>query len=288
MPIKIVPPRVANIGQLEVKRLIPWREKRMCGPFIFLDHMGPHEISFDGSGDVLPHPHIGLSTLTWLLSGELMHRDSLGTVQKIEPGAVNWMTAGNGIVHSERSVPGSTATTMEGLQLWVALPEDKQNIAPCFQHLSKDQVPQWEEEGLHYQLIAGEWGEYKSSLNTHSDTLMLELNAQHQGTMELDFDRGFELGLYLIRGSVELHFDTSDQILETNQLLISDEGFSFSYSDDARFILLGGEQFPTVPNIWWNFVAFDKTDIEEAKRKWQAQLFDKVAGEDDFVPLPER
>jgi redox-sensitive bicupin YhaK (pirin superfamily) len=284
----IIPSRPASIGAFAVERVLPWRNKRMCGPFIFLDHMGPHDVNQDSSADVLAHPHIGLSTLTWLLSGELMHRDSLGTVQRIKPGEVNWMTAGQGIVHSERLPEDVTEQTLEGLQLWIALPEGKGEIAPDFQHLNAEDIPSWQEEGLRYQLIAGEWNEHVSPLRTHSDLLMVDLTAEHQGEMDLDFEPGNEIGVYLLSGALEIHEAEEDVPLETGQLFVANEGFSFSYSDDAHFILLGGETFETVPNIWWNFVSFDPQKIEQAKTDWKAQAFDPIDGESEFVPLPEK
>lgn len=282
----IVPPRVASIGAFDVVRSIPWRQKRMCGPFIFLDHMGPHTAS-GSEGDVLSHPHIGLSTLTWLLQGELEHRDSLGTLQTIRPGDVNWMTAGSGIVHSERMPKNVDQQTLEGLQMWVALPAEVETRQPEFQHIPHAELPSWEEDGLHYVLIAGEWHEHRSPLKTFCETLLVQLTAHHQGTMALEFEPGNEIGVYLLEGAIDLHLE-EDTPLEPKHLFVSDEAISFSYSDDAKFMLIGGKQFETVPYIEWNFVASNKALIENAKQRWRDQTFEKIEGEEGYVPLPER
>ena len=283
--MNIISPRPANIGAMDIKRLLPVRQKRMVGPFIFLDYMHA-TLEPQKNADVAPHPHIGLSTLTWLLKGELMHRDSLGSEQAIKPGEVNWMTAGSGIVHSERIPAGHNFEQLEGLQFWVALPKEKELMAPEFQHISAQQLPQWEQEGAQFTLIAGEWNGHQSPLLEHWPTLLVDVKCQQEGMLDLDFDSGpdsdNELAIMLVSGTVRI----DDEPLPEHHLFHSDQPFKIHYSVDSHFVIFGGKKFSDTPKIYWNFVAHSPELIEQAKERWQKQEFDKVAGETEFVPLP--
>jgi len=284
----IIEERPSNIGNFMVGRLLPFREKRMVGPFSFIDHMGPALLSDHENLDVPPHPHIGLSTLTYLFEGSIMHKDSLGTEIEIKPGQVNWMTAGNGIVHSERTPEylRHSDKLLHGLQIWVALPKDLEQMKPEFYHADADQLPSWEENGVQFKLIAGEAFGKKSPIPVYSPMYLLELKSDAETTVKIGEHLFGESGIYILEGAIENEGNT----FEPKQLLVAKDSSlcEFTMQANTTIYIFGGEAFPEERFIYWNFVATSKELIEEAKTKWINQEFDKVLGETEFVPLPER
>ncbi|QNA46508.1 pirin family protein [Lacibacter sediminis] len=283
----IIEERAVNIGKFMVGRLLPFRQKRMVGPFIYIDHMGPVQMNERENVDVFAHPHIGLSTLTFLFEGSMMHRDTIGTEVEIKPGAVNWMTAGKGIVHSERTPEylRHSSKSMHGLQIWVALPKELEQMEPEFFHIEKEQIPAWEEDGLQYKLIAGEACGRKSPVPVYSKLYLIEIKADTTQTVKLGSELYGESGLYILEGSIE----SEDNVFAPKQLLIAKDSklCEFTIRAGSSIYIFGGETFPEERFIDWNFVSSDKALIEEAKQKWIAQKFDKIKGEEnDFVPYP--
>jgi len=283
----IIEERPADIGNFLVGRLLPFRGKRMVGPFIFIDHMGPACMSDQENMDIGPHPHIGLSTLTYLFEGSIMHRDTLGIAIEIKPGAVNWMTAGKGIVHSERTPDylRQSDKMMHGLQIWVALPKDLEEMEPEFFHFEKDQLPAWEKDGVSYKLIAGDAFGKKSPVPVYSKLFFLEIRSSARQTIRIGSDLFGEAGMYILEGSVE----SDGNIYESKQILVAKESklCEFVINAHTTVYIFGGEPFPEERFIYWNFVASSTTLIENAKQKWQAQQFPLIPGETGFVPLPE-
>jgi redox-sensitive bicupin YhaK (pirin superfamily) len=237
--------------------------------------------------DIWAHPHIGLSTLTFLFEGSIMHRDTIGSEVEIKPGAVNWMTAGKGIVHSERTPEylRNSSKSMHGLQIWVALPKDLEQMEPSFFHIEKEQIPAWEENGLRYKLIAGEACGRKSPVPVYSKLYLIEIKSTSTQTVMLGSELYGESGLYILEGSIE----SEGNVYEAKQLLVAKDSSlcEFTITNNSRIYLFGGEPFPEERFIDWNFVSSDKALIEDAKQKWIAQKFDKIKGEEnDFVPYP--
>lgn len=284
----IIEERPSNIGNFMVGRLLPFREKRMVGPFSFIDHMGPALLSDHENLDVPPHPHIGLSTLTYLFEGSIMHKDSLGTEIEIKPGQVNWMTAGNGIVHSERTPAylRNSDKLLHGLQIWIALPKDLEQMKPEFYHADADQLPNWEENGVQFKLIAGEAFDKKSPIPVYSPMYLLELKSTEEKALKIGEHLFGESGIYILEGAIENDGNT----FEPKQLLVAKDSSlcEFTMQANTTIYIFGGEAFPEERFIYWNFVATSKELIEEAKEKWLNQKFEPVPGETEFVPLPER
>ncbi len=282
----IIAERSATIGNFMVGRLLPFREKRMVGPFAFIDHMGPACMAEYENLDVPPHPHIGLSTLTYLFEGTIMHRDSLGTAIEINPGEVNWMTAGKGIVHSERT-PEYLRTSdkvLHGLQIWAALPTAFEQAEPSFVHLKEVEIPHWEEDGIAYKLIAGEALGKKSPVPTYSPLYLLEIKSTKQQSITIGKSLFGESALYILEGSV-----TSDgELFKPKQILVAKDSMlcQFEMGAHTTVYLFGGEPFPEERYIYWNFVASKKELIEKAKQQWKEQAFPPVPGETGYVPLP--
>lgn len=283
----IIEERAANIGNFMVGRLLPFREKRAVGPFVFIDHMGPAHLNQYQNMDVPPHPHIGLSTLTFLFEGSIMHRDSLGTELEIKPGAVNWMTAGKGIVHSERTPEylRSSDKMLHGLQIWVALPKELEQMDPNFTHIEADDIPGWEENGVSYKLIAGEAFGKKSPVPVYSPLYFIEIKSETTQKINIGKDLFGESGLYILEGSIK----SGEHIYEPKQILVTSDSTLCEFEINANSIIyiFGGMPFPEEHFIFWNFVSSDKELIEKAKKDWTAQTFPKVPGETEFVPLPE-
>lgn len=282
----VIEPRAKDIG-ITVRRILPWAKKRMVGPFIFLDHMGPAHLHPPTDHlDVRPHPHIGLSTLTYLFEGSLMHRDSLGVVQKIVPGEVNWMTAGKGISHSEREDQHERTIdrSIHGLQFWVALPKDKEDIDPSFHHHGMDEIPKVKTEGSVIDVVAGDAFGKSSPLKAHSPMIFLMLKAHAEGTVELQ-KKNFELALYVVKGSVTLGEETFGE----TKMVILEKGsdLAFTHSSDALVAVLGGEDFPEKRFIYWNLVSSSEEKIEKAKAAWRNGTFPMVPGDAEKIPLPE-
>jgi redox-sensitive bicupin YhaK (pirin superfamily) len=283
----IIEERAANIGNFMVGRLLPFREKRMVGPFIFIDHMGPVKLNERESFDVMPHPHIGLSTLTFLFEGSIVHRDTLGNVVEIKPGAVNWMTAGKGIVHSERTPDylRHADKTMHGLQIWVALPKELEQMEPEFFHIDASQIPSWTSGDLQYKLVAGEILGHKSAVPVYSKLFMIEIKSKTRQTVNIGHELYGEAGLYILEGSIE----SEGNVYHPKQLLVAKDSTlcAFTIEADSTIYIFGGEPFAEERFIDWNFVASDKELINAAKQKWIAQAFDKIKGDDtEFVPYP--
>lgn len=283
----IIEERPSHIGEFLVGRLLPFREKRMVGPFAFIDHMGPVFLKEYENLDVGPHPHIGLSTLTYLFEGSMMHKDSLGTEIEITPGQVNWMTAGSGIVHSERTPEylRNSEKSLHGLQIWVALPKELEQMQPTFHHTSEEELPKWEQDQVSFRLIAGEAFGRKSPVPVYSPLYFLELKSKTKQTVKIGDDLFGESGLYILEGSIE----SEGQTFGPKQLLVAKNSklCEFTIRENSIVYIFGGEPFPEERFIYWNFVATSKELIEAAKQKWLAQEFDKVPGETDFVPLPQ-
>lgn len=285
----IVMPRTSDIGGFEVRRALPSVRRRMIGPFIFFDQMGPAEILVGGGIDVKPHPHIGLATVTYLFDGELYHRDSLGTSQAITPGALNWMSAGKGIVHSERERAERKVAdrNLFGIQSWVALPKEFEDGLPSFQHLEDQDQPVLSDNGVKVKLIAGELYGAKATVKTMSDLFYADVTLAPGAKLPLD--AGWEeRGLYILHGSLTI----GGQTHEGTQLLVFRPGDALVIENtgttEAHLMLLGGEPMSERRYIWWNFVSSSKEKIEQAKEEWRRGRFDIVPGdEEDFVPLPE-
>lgn len=283
----IIEERAANIGNFMVGRLLPFREKRAVGPFVFIDHMGPAHLSDHENMDVPPHPHIGLSTLTFLFEGSIMHRDSLGTELEIKPGAVNWMTAGKGIVHSERTPEylRHSDKMLHGLQIWVALPKELEQMDPNFAHVEADDIPAWEEDGVSYKLIAGEAFGKKSPVPVYSPLYFIEIKSIEARKINIGKDLFGESGLYILEGSIK----SGEHVYDPKQILITNDSTlcEFELAENSTVYIFGGQAFPEEHFIFWNFVSSDKNLIEKAKKDWTEQTFPKVPGETEFVPLPE-
>ena len=282
----IIEEREAKIGKFMVGRLLPFRKKRSVGPFVFIDHMGPADLAPGAGLDIGPHPHIGLSTLTFLFDGQIRHRDTTGADQIIEPGAVNWMTAGSGVVHSERTPPHlfNQNKKLHGLQIWVALPKEKEEIAPSFQHYEADSIPAWQEGEVHYRLVAGSIEGKCSPVNVFSELYMLEIRADQDAKIDIGSKLFGESGLYILQGSIcaEGHEYQSKQILIAEDATLC----SFEIKAGSIVYIFGGEPFPEERFIYWNFVSSSRERIEQAKQDWAEGRFDRVPGEDDLLPLP--
>jgi len=285
----VVVPRTADIGGFTVRRALPTAKRRMVGPFIFLDQMGPGEFDRGKGLDVRPHPHIGLATVTYLFDGEIVHRDSTGVEATILPGAVNWMTAGRGIAHSERS-SGEFRTRADhrglaGLQTWVALPKTHEETAPAFHHHGAETLPEIAAGGARVRLILGEgWGA-ESPVATFTDTIYAEITLEAGSSVPIDAVH-VERALYLYEGEIEIAGDA----FEAGRLLVLKPGdpITVRARTAARFVLVGGEPMDGPRYIWWNFVSSSKERIESAKADWKSGRFDKVFGdEQEFIPLPE-
>ena len=283
----LIVPRAVDLGEMEVRRALPSLKRQMVGPFIFFDQMGPAEFLTDQGIDVRPHPHINLATVTYLFEGSIQHRDSLGTDIGIEPGAVNWMRAGRGIVHSERSAPEKRkrAEKLFGIQTWVSLPEAMEESEPDFIHHGADELPAIEGEGVKARLIAGSAFGKASPLKTASETLYADVALARDAQMPIDATYE-ERAIYTIDGGIEV----GGQTFGPAQLLVLRPGdpHRVRAGTDARFMLFGGEPMGGPRYIWWNFVSSRPERIEQAKEEWRQGRFDTVPGdEEDFIPLPE-
>ncbi len=282
----IIEERPSDIGNFMVGRLLPFRDKRMVGPFAFIDHMGPAAMSDHENIDIPPHPHIGLSTLTYLFEGAMMHRDGLGTAIEIKPGQVNWMTAGKGIAHSERTPDHlrHTDKMMHGLQIWVALPKALEQMEPAFFHAEADQLPVWESNNVHYKLIAGEAFGKKSPVPVYSPLYLIELKSKNCQHLQIGDQLFGESAIYILEGGIE----SEGHVFGPKQLLVAKDSTicEFTMQENTTIYIFGGDAFPEERFIYWNFVASSRELIEAAKEKWLAQEFAPVPGETEFVPLP--
>lgn len=283
----IIEERAADLGNFLVGRLLPFRQKRSVGPFVFIDHMGPAHLKDYQNLDVGPHPHIGLSTLTYLFEGSIQHKDSLGNDLEITPGAVNWMDGGKGVVHSERT-PEYLRTTdkvLHGLQIWIALPKEKEEIDPSFTHIEADKLPTWSENGIDFKLIAGKYKDLESPVPVHSPLYYIEAKANVDGVVNLGEGLFGESALYILEGEVI----DEGQIYGQKQLLIAKDSTlcTLNLKAGTTIYLFGGEPFPEERFIYWNFVSSSKDRIEQAKEDWKNHRFPLVPGDDDYVPMPD-
>jgi len=284
----VITPRAVDLGEMEVRRALPSKAGQMIGPFIFFDQMGPAEFLTDEGIDVRPHPHINLATLTYLFEGEIRHRDSLGTDLAITPGAVNWMRAGKGIVHSERTSDErrTNGQRLFGLQTWLALPAAAEETDPDFLHYGASDLPMVDAEGISMRLIAGQAHGLKSPLDAMSDTLYADVTLAAGARFEVE-PLYVERALYTISGQIEV----TGKNYVPGQLLILHPGDSVTVraTEDAQFMIFGGEPMDGPRYIWWNFVSSRRERIEQAQEEWRTGRFDTVPGDvDDFIPLPER
>lgn len=284
----LVEERSRDIGNFMVGRLLPFRRKRQVGPFTFIDHMGPSTIGPGNYMDVDQHPHIGLSTLTYLLEGEVEHRDSTGAYQLITPGDVGFMTAGYGVTHTERSPQhhrdGGTYA-VHGYQVWVALPKEKEDMSPNFAYIPADQLPQWEADGIQLKLIAGEGFGKKSPLPVYSPLFMIDAYSKTTGTIDLRGQLKGEIALVVVKGAVR----AEDQEIEQGQMLISktEDECCVDLNAETRLLIFGGQALAEERFLHWNFVSSSKEKIEQAKADWKAREFPQVPGDDTYIPLPE-
>ncbi len=285
----VVVPREGDLpGGFKVRRALPSRARRMVGPFIFLDQMGP-EVLRGGAGlDVAPHPHIGLATVTYLFEGELLHRDSLGVVQPIRPGELNWMTAGRGIAHSERTPPGlrGAESRLFGIQTWVALPERDEEVEPAFAHHGAGELPVVEGDGKRATVVAGSLFGARSPVRTLSETFYADVALEAGATLEVPDDQE-ERAAYVVEGSVDLA--GGGEAFDEGRLLVFTRGepVALRARGPARVMLLGGAALDGPRHVFWNFVSSSRERIEQAKEDWRAGRFAPVPGETERIPLPE-
>lgn len=283
---QVIVARSRDLGGFSVRRALPSTERRMVGPFIFLDQMGPAVFRPGDGLDVRPHPHIGLSTVTYLFDGEITHRDSLGTELAIRPGAINLMTAGRGIVHSERTglETRRRGTNMLGLQAWVALPRDQEECAAQFDHYADATIPTVAAEGKSVRVLMGSAYGVTSPVRTDYDTLYVDVDLAAGARLPVDADTE-ERALYIVSGEIDILGDR----FGVGSLLILRPGDRITVTavTATRFAIVGGATMDGPRHIWWNFVSSSKERIDQAKEDWKAGRFDKVAGDDEFIPLPE-
>jgi len=286
---QVIVPRTVDLGDgFSVRRALPSARSRMVGPFIFFDHFGPAEFRAGKGLDVRPHPHIGLATVTYLFDGEIMHRDSLGTAAPIKPGEVNWMTAGRGIVHSERTGPElrASGSPIHGLQMWVGLPADKEEIEPGFTHHATDEFPMINDGGTFVRVVVGSLYGKTSPVPTVHETFFGNIAMRAGATLPLDPSHE-ERALYVVDGTLDISGDT----FEPGRLLVFKPGdrVTLKAATDTHFVILGGAPMDGPRHIWWNFVSSRKDRIEQAKAEWKAGHFGKVPGDEiEFIPLPEK
>jgi redox-sensitive bicupin YhaK (pirin superfamily) len=284
--LHVIDARQRDLGGFVVRRVLPAGVRQMVGPFIFFDHMGPTRFAPGIGIDVRPHPHIALATVTYLFSGSLEHRDSLGTVQEIRPGDVNWMSAGRGIAHSERTPQAARASgghDVHGIQSWVALPDGHEDGEPTFVHYSASTLPTRAGDGIELTIIAGEAFGLRSPVVTLWPTLYVHSQIAHGATLEVPADHD-ERAVYVVEGDLTIGGITVTE----GQLAVLEPGTNVTVRAlrPARAMLLGGEHFPTPRFIWWNFVASSEERIERAKERWERRQFPEVPGETEFIPLP--
>ncbi len=284
--LKIMP-STHDLGAFEVRRTLPSKARTMVGPFIFVDQFGPAHFDIGAGMDVRPHPHINLATVTYLFEGAIDHRDSLGTYATIRPGALNLMTAGRGIVHSERTPQPERASgsPISGMQTWLALPDDKEEIDPAFEHVAKEDLPLVESGDVSARVIMGAlWG-VTAPTTQHSATIYADILMNAGATIPIDADAD-ERAILVALGSASLDGES----LEAHSLYVLKPGqaMTLKAESDCRVMLLGGEAFVTPRHVWWNFVSSSRERINRAKADWKARAFANVPGDDqEFIPIPE-
>lgn len=278
-------PRSSDIGGFQVQRALPTAKKRMVGPFVFLDQMGPAMLGANNALDVAPHPHIGLATVTYLFDGEILHRDSIGSVQSILPGAVNWMTAGSGVVHSERTPPEkrNVQHRVFGLQMWVALPQADEESAPTFVHHSANELPVVEHEGVSARVVIGSLFGETAPVKTFQEMIYVDVALAAEAKLPFPA-RHEERAAYLVEGEIEIGGTT----FVAPNLVVFKTGVAVTMcaKSSVRMTLLGGDAMDGPRFIWWNFVSSSRERIEQAKEDWRQGRFDRVPGESERIPLP--
>lgn len=285
---QVLTPQVKDVDGLEVRRALPSATRKMVGPFIFFDHMGPAQLGPDQAIDVRPHPHIGLATVTYLFEGAILHRDSLGCVQRIAPGDVNWMTAGHGIVHSERSPEDERGRTrgLHGIQTWIALPQADERREPFFTHHPRATLPVVQRPDMELRLIAGAgWG-LRSPVRTFSPMFYAAVEARGAANVELPGEYA-ERAVYVVDGAVVAN-RTEEIAPRTMAVFEAGVPVTLATTGSARMMVFGGDAMDGDRHVHWNFVASSRELIEEARTRWREQRFPGVPGETEFIPLPGR
>ncbi|WP_435577936.1 pirin family protein [Gilvibacter sp.] len=284
----LVNERQADLGNFMVGRLLPFRKKRQVGPFTFIDHMGPAQLGPGRYMDVDQHPHIGLSTLTYLFKGQIEHRDSVGSVQVISPGDVGFMTSGIGVTHTERTpqaLRDGREFDMHGYQIWVALPPEKETMEPRFDYYSADQIPTWQEGPIHFKLAAGEAFGRKAPLQGYSPLFMVDVFTAEETTLQLAGQLRGEVAFVIVQGQINV----DGQKVDAGQMLISktDEQCEICMDANTQLLLFGGEPLGQEHFLLWNFVSSDKERLAQAKSDWEAKKFPKVPGDSTYIPIPQ-
>lgn len=282
----VITPKPRDLGDFSVRRVLPSAKRQMVGPFIFFDHMGPVQFEPGQGLDVRPHPHIGLATVTYLFSGSILHRDSLGCEQLITPGAINWMVAGSGIAHSERSSPEARAQTeeVEGLQIWVALPRALEEMPPSFTHYPVAVLPERQFEGVFIRVLAGHAYELSSPVDVQSPLFYVDVTLVAGARLPVDMNYA-ERAVYIVSGCISI----AGEVYNAGKMLVlnSDATAELCAEADTRLVILGGEALEEPRYIWWNFVSSSRLRLEQAKTDWRLGRFEPVPGETEFIPLPD-
>ena len=284
----LVDERQADLGNFMVGRLLPFRKKRQVGPFTFIDHMGPTTLGPGRYMDVNQHPHIGLSTLTYLFEGQIEHRDSIGSVQNIAPGDVGFMTAGKAVTHTERTpqqLRDGREFAMHGYQIWVALPPELEEMEPRFDYFPAAEIPTWQEGPITFKLAAGEAFGKKAPLQGFSPLFMVDVFSSAETTLKLAGQLRGEVAFVIVKGQISV----DSQKVDAGQMLISktDEQCEICMDANTQLLLFGGEPLRQEHYLLWNFVSSDKDKLQKAKADWQANKFPQVPGDDTYIPIPE-
>jgi len=284
----LVNERQADLGNFIVGRLLPFRKKRQVGPFTFIDHMGPSTIGPGKYVDVDQHPHIGLSTLTYLFEGEIEHRDSIGSAQVISPGDVGFMTSGSGVTHTERTPQARRKGehfTMHGYQIWVALPKEMEEMDPEFTYYPSNAIPTWQSDDLTLRLVAGEAFGRSAPLKGFSPLFMVDIHAEKASTLNLDGQLRGEVAFVIVQGAIK----EKEELVQAGQMLISktDEQCEICLEAGTRLLLFGGEPLPHEPLLLWNFVSHSKERLAQAKADWINKEFPEVPGDNTYIPFPK-
>ena len=283
----LVEERQTDLGNFIVGRLLPFRKKRQVGPFTFIDHMGPSTVGKGKYMDVDQHPHIGLSTLTYLFEGEVEHRDSTGSFQIIKPGDVGFMTSGKGVTHTERTpqhLRDGDDFLMHGYQIWVALPKDKEEMEPQFDYIPKTEIPSWSENGLNIKLVAGNAFGKSAPLQGYSPLFMVDIQTDEQTTLNLGGQVQGEIAFVVVKGSII----SEGQKIEAGQMLISktDDECEVCLDNNTQILLFGGEPLPEERFLMWNFVSHSKERLQQAKEDWINKKFPRVGDDKSYIPFP--
>ncbi len=283
----LVDERQRDLGNFMVGRLLPFREKRQVGPFTFIDHMGPAELGPGNYFDVNQHPHIGLSTLTYLFEGEIEHRDSIGSVQVIKPGDVGFMTAGRAVTHTERTpahLRDGKAFSMHGYQIWVALPKELEEMEPRFDYFPASDLPRWWENHCEIILVAGKAFGRKSPLQGYPPLFMVDIMADEDAHLDLGEQIQGEVAFVIVKGSIQLDGEEVGQ----GQMLISKtrEMCTMDIEKGTRILLFGGEPLPEERYLLWNFVSSNRDRLKEARKLWEDRKFPQVPGDETYIPFP--